>query len=1033
MAANLLAGEILYPRYPALSPDGKTIAFTYQGDIWTVSAEGGTARRLTIHEAEDIRPQFSGDGKKILFSSRRDNNYDVFVIPAEGGVPTQLTFHSSSDIGTSWFAQGDSIVFTSNRDGWRDIYKTSVKGGTPILLTGYPYEQEYNGRIVSNGRYLLYNNGSGLSRWWRRDLQASRNADIFLADRTQDQFSSRRLTDFSGHDVWPVFNETENEFYFVSCRGEWAQVWKKAIDGGPAAAMTNFVGDGVQWLNSNPQGTMLVFEQDFKLWLLNPAEGQPRPIPVQIDSDERVNLIEKKTFNGNVDWFSLSPDEQKIAAIIHGEIFVFPAEEPVEGIRLTNSSTREQHPVWGKDSRSIYYASDRNGNYDIYSADVTTGVEIRLTDAPENEVKPLVSPDGNHLVCYRGLDKLIRINLENAKESEWVTGMFFDLGVEPTMEYAWSPDSKWLVFTMAGATYETDIFVTDLDGNVHNLSNFSDWNFRPRFANDGKSAYFTSTVNDRYETFKIDLVAEPFEFYESSFDSLFIEDKKEDEDKKDNGKEDKVEEEIPTVVIDFDRIEKRRVKAYDLSSSSTYPVLTPDGEKFVFVASIMGKPEIWSVNTEDDPELEQITKSGKSKKLLTVTENSEDVFYLEGGKIKKSEIDGGETTTLSIKAVMGVDIQKLNHQKFAETWQTLNTYFYDSDFHGTDWQAMREKYEPLVDHIRTEEEFRNLLKELMGELRASHLNAYSRLPRPNGSIKTGRTGIVLDHKTLDREGSFRINRIIPESPAALAGIEAGQYILGINGEELTSQTNFFARLAGTIDHRLTLTLGDQPNKKGRDIDLKPNDNIGSKVYDEWVENRRRLVDSLSGGRLAYIHIRAMSGSQLEAFKQKLVSIAEHKEGLLIDVRNNGGGSIAVHLLGILVKTPYFLRNFRDFPTTSENKMRSKSLEKPMALLINNYSASNSEIFAEGFRTLKLGKIIGEPTAGAVIGTSSYYLIDGSRIRRPSWGAFTVDMEDTDIKRRYPDIMVENLPDDFINGRDPQLVRAVEELLKELPQ
>jgi tricorn protease len=194
-----------------------------------------------------------------------------------------------------------------------------------------------------------------------------------------------------------------------------------------------------------------------------------------------------------------------------------------------------------------------------------------------------------------------------------------------------------------------------------------------------------------------------------------------------------------------------------------------------------------------------------------------------------------------------------------------------------------------------------------------------------------------------------------------------------------------------------------------------------------------MVDSLSDGRLAYIHIPAMNRSRLQKFKEELVSIAEGKDGLIIDVRNNGGGNIAVHLLGILVKTPYFLRNFRDFPVTSENKMRSKALEKPMTLLINSYSASNSEIFAEGFRRLELGKIIGERTAGAVIGTSSYTLIDGTRIRRPSWGAFTLDMEDTDLEPRYPDITVEASPDDYINGRDPQLVRAVQELLTELPR
>jgi tricorn protease len=1025
-----LSGNTLYARYPALSPDGKTIAFTYRGDIWTVPSDGGEARCLTVHEAEDIRPQFSPDGRMILFSSRRYGNYDIFIMPVEGGVPKQLTFHSGRDIGTGWFPQSDSVLFTSSREGWRDVFKVSIDGGTPIRLTGYPYEQEYNGKISTDGRYLLFNNGSGLSRWWRRDLKASRNTDIFLQDRSQERFTSRRLTDFSGHDIWPILNGERREIYFVSCRGEWAQVWKMPIDGGEAIQLTDFACDGVQWLNSNPQGTMLVFEQGFHIWTMDPADSQPHRVDIQIQTDERKNLSEKKTFKGKVEWYSLSPDEKKIAAVIHGEIFVIPAKEPKEGMQVTFTSAREQTPVWGSDSKTLYYSSDRNGNYDIYSVGVTTREESRLTDSPENEVRPLVSPDGNYLVFYRGLDKIIRLDLGANKEVEWVSGMFFDLGVEPTIEYGWSPDSRWLAFTMAGPTYETDIYAISLEGKPQNLSRFAEWNHRPRFSEDGKTVYFTSTFNDNYNTWKIDLIHKPPEFFEASFDSLFMEEPEEKEEAP--KKDDKAEKERPRITkIDFDRIEERRGKAYELSASSMYPVLTPDGAKYLFVASVLDKPEIWSVNIKDEPELKQITKSGRDKKYLTVTKDSKEVLYLEEGEIKRTKIEIGDAIILSFTASLEIDVPKLNRQKFNESWQMLNTYFYDNAFHGADWRGARDKYEPVLDHVRTEPEFMNLIKEMMGELRASHLNIYPRREEPDQNVQTGETGIIFDYQTLERDGHFLIADIVGKSPADLGGIKPGQYITAVNGKPLSPNDNIFKALAGTADKRLILTVNDKPDKKGREYTLKPVKSITGEVYKDRVEEKRHLVDSLSCGRLAYIHIPAMSTKRLEAFKEELISIAEPKEALIIDVRDNSGGYIAVHLLGILIKTPYFLRNFRDFPVTSENKMRSKALEKPMALLINNYSASNSEIFAEGFRKLKLGKIIGEPTAGAVIGTSSYALIDGARIRRPSWGAFTLEMEDTDIKPRYPDIFVENLPDDFINDRDPQLVRSVEELMKEL--
>ncbi|MEZ5360295.1 MAG: S41 family peptidase [Candidatus Zixiibacteriota bacterium] len=1024
--------DIQYARYPALSPNGMTIAFSYQGDLWTVPATGGEAVRLTVHEADDIQPHYSPDGKSILFSSRRYGNYDIFVMPSDGGVPRQLTVHSENDFGSGWSPEGDTVLFYSSREGWNDIYKVAITGGTPIKLTGYYKSHESFGRMTSDHN-LIFHFGAGVRRWWRRDLQSSRNGDIYLQDRSKTPFTSMRLTFNESHDVWPVLNEEAHELYFVSCRGDWAQVWKKPMNGGDAVALTDFTGDGVQWLNGNPQGTMLVFEQGFKIWTLNPATGELKQVPIDIKSDERDNLIGPKSFNGDVQWYDLSPDEKKIAVTVHGEIFVIPAEDPERGFRVTHTPARESHPVWGMDSRTLYYSSDRSGNADIYSVDVTTGNEKQLTSDQENETRPSISPDGKYLIFYRGLDKLIRYDIENEFEVLWVDGMFIDFALEPTIEFDWSPDSKWLAFTMGGPTYETDIYVVDLHGGRYNVSQFSGYNYRPRFSADGKKIYFSRSNDGKTSTYEIALTHEPEEYYESEFDSLFMEPADGDKDEKDEAHK---KDTAISVEIDFTRIDQRRKLAYSLTASSDYPLLAPDGEQYVFVANILDKPEIWTVKTDDKPELTQITKGGGGKSNLILNKDGKTVYYLEGGKIKSVSIDGKDSETLSFTAEMDIDEQLLNRQKFTESWQMLNTYFYDGDFHGTNWAAVREKYEPIVPSVRTETEFNNLIKEMLGELRASHLDIFSDLGSPDGQIVTGETGILLDFELLDKDGVFRIKDIVPESPAHLGGLKTGDYIFAVNGELLSPSSNFFSLMAGSQGRRMTFEIGDKPNAKidkRREITIKPisRGDAGTLIYNEWVEHKRRIVDSLSHGRLAYVHIRAMSGRYLEQFKDEMVSLAEHKDGVIIDVRDNGGGNIAVHLLGILVKTPYFYRNFRDFPPTTENKLRSDALEKPTALLINSYSASNSEIFAEGFRQLHLGKIIGEPTAGAVIGTGSYTLIDGTRIRRPSWGAITIENEDTDKIRRYPDIEIILGPDDFINDRDLQIQRAVEELMKEL--
>jgi tricorn protease len=1030
LSGGLAAEEALYARYPALSPDGNTIAFSYRGDIWLVPSTGGKATRLTVHKAEDIRPQFSPDGKWIMFSSRRFKNYDVFIMPVTGGEPKQLTFDTDYDVGSSWFPAGDSVLFTSYRDGRGDIFKISVDGGMPVKLTGYAEEREYDGRLTADGRYLLYDIGSGPYRWWRRDLRTARNADLFILDRAAPEFTSRRLTEYPNHDLWPVLNREKMEVYFVSARGDWAQVWMVPFAGGDPVQLTSFTGDGVQWLSSNPQGTMLVFEQNFHVWIMDPTDRQPHEVPIEVETDEHANTTETETFDANVQCYSVSPDGKKIAAVIHGEVFVLPTDDPKSGIRVTFTPQRENFVDWGADSRTLYYSSDRNGNYDIYAADASTGKERQLTNTPDDERKPLVSPDGRYLVFYRGLDKIICYDLQNDNEVEWVNGNFFDLGVEPTMEYDWSPDSKWLVFTQGGPVYETNVFVVSLDGTPENISKIAGWNFRPRFSADGKEVYFSSAVNDRQDTYKILLQPEPVEFYEASFDSLFI---PSDETKSKAGDSDAASAAKAPVSIDTTLIETRRTLAYALPVSSEYPVLTPDGKKYLFIASVLGKPELWSVNAEGDPDLTQLTHSGKGKTSLVLSSDSKYAWYLEGGKIMRCEIDMGKAEPVKFTATMEVDLLANNLQKFNETWRMLNDYFYDPTFRGTDWNAVREKYEPLIYQIRTEADFDDLMLEMMGELRGSHLDVYPHEPGPDKNIRTGKTGLEIDYAALDRDGVFKVKSVLPESPADYAGIRRGQYLLAVDDTPLSRSTNISTILSGSEGKRVIVTVADSPTGKESELDLKPvpERRIRDLWYENWVRTRRLMVDSLSGGRLAYLHIRVMYDADLAKFRQELVSIAEGKDGLIVDVRNNGGGHIAVHLLGILERTPFVLRSFRDFPVTSENKMRSRAFERPMALLINNYSGSNSEIFAEGFRKLKLGPIIGDATAGGVIGTSAYTLIDGTRVRRPSWGAYTTEMEDTDLAPRQPDIFVEDLPDDFMNGRDPQLVRAVQELMKKL--
>ncbi len=1030
MPGRVTAGEILYARYPALSPEGRTIAFTYRGDIWSVPASGGEAVRLTVHEAEDIQPHYSPDGKWLMFSSRRFDNYDVFIMPAGGGEARQLTVNTADDYGTGWFPHSDSVVFYSERDSRSDIFKVAVGGGTAIKLTGDYFEREYDGKISPDGRYMIFNNGSGISRWWRRDLRTAENSDIFLQDRSNKQFSSIRLTNHPTHEIWPVLNQARSEVYYVANYDDsWAQIYKIPMNGGEPAALTSFKDDGVQWLNATPDGSKLVFEQGFKVWMLDPASGKSSEVRISTDTDERQNIAMRKLLDGPIQWYDVSPDNKKIAVVMQGEVFVIPAEDAVEARRISATPAREHHVVWGADSKTLFYCSDRDGDYAIYSADATTGSEKRLTKSSEAEMKPLPSPDGKYLAFFRGLDKIVRYEIATGQETVWIKGGFHDYAIEEVTEFDWSSDSKWLVYSMIGPTYESDIWLASLDGQQKNISRFAGYNYRPKFSADGKMVYFTGTLYDRTETFKIDLAEKPFEFFESSLDSLFMGKAEKDTVKAKGDKEKKKSE----LTIDFNAIEKRRKRAFRLSGDNHWPVLTPDEKRFFFVASLLGKSEIWSVVAEDESELKQLTSSGKAKSQLEISADGKKLYFLDDGKLKSLTVSDGKSESIAFKAATDFDALANYRQKFFEGWRMLKNYFYDPTFRGIDWQATRDKYEPVLPSIRTDEEFRNLMTELMGELRGSHMDYVLVESKPAETIVSAGIGIDFDFDAIDKGEGFRAQYVLPLSPAALAGVKTGQYVIAINKTKLSRESDFDELLAGQVGKRTLLSVAESPSGAARELEVKPvaQSAIDALRYQDWVEQRRRMVDSLSNGRIAYLHIRAMNQPSLDLFKEQLVSIAEAKEAMIVDVRENGGGSTAVHILGMLDRIPWLMRSFRNFATVSENKYRSKAFERPLACLINGYSGSNAEIFAEGFRIHQLGPIIGTPTGGAVIGTAEYYLIDGSRIRRPSWGAYTLDKEDIDLKPRQPDVFVENLPDDVQMGRDAQLRQAVIELMKKL--
>jgi C-terminal processing protease CtpA/Prc len=521
------------------------------------------------------------------------------------------------------------------------------------------------------------------------------------------------------------------------------------------------------------------------------------------------------------------------------------------------------------------------------------------------------------------------------------------------------------------------------------------------------------------------LKSEPPEFAEARLDSLYEAAPAKDEDRSDS---------LPTVEIDLDRAHTRWQRVYLLAADQSELVQTPDGEYWLFVADLPGGRNIWRVPVDPDSDDKplQLTSGSKAKSGLAVAKDGKRIYYLEDGRIGTVTIDGKEQKQLSFTADYDYHPARRHEQKLTEVWRMLGNYFYDPALHGAAWDSLHDQFAAILPHIELDEELRDLLREFLGTLNASHLNIYGGRPELPTAKQSGYLGVEFDAPAL-RSGIYRIGTIYAQGPIAEAdaAMDTGDTLVAVNGDTLVNRSNLDSLLAGTIGERVQLTFRGasglqtaavKPVSKSRHNDLR---------YEHWVESRRGYVDSVSEGRLGYLHIRAMDQRALDRFKRELADQTANYEGLVIDVRFNGGGWIAVHLLGMLEREPFVLRNFRGYGTVSENKSRSYAVEKPMILLINHFSASNSEIFAEGWRTLNLGKIVGYPTSAAVIGTAAYRLIDGTICRRPSWGAYTLSMENLEGNGRVPDIQLFNTQHDWLSNRDPQLQRAVEELLAEL--
>ena len=1065
LAAPLLtfgreAKLVRYPHYY----QGR-VAFTYLGDVWTADENGQNVRRVTVHKARDAYPRFSPDGKWIAFSSDRNGNMDVFIVPAEGGATKQMTFHSADDTVLNWSPDSRSVLFSSQRgeDFMARLYTVSVDGGLP---RGAGPDIGVYASYSPDGKKLALNRKS--QAYWRKYYRGSYHTDVTVMDIAAKKFLD--VTDFDGMDSWPMWGR-DGYIYFVSDREPSGQtnIWRVAETGGKAERVTSFTAGDVRWPAISADGKTIVFEHDFGAWKLDVGAKKATPLKFDIAAETQENLTEYRDFTSQVDDYDLAPSGRRIAFSIHGEIFTAPVEEG-DLRQITNSPWRDKDPLYSPDGRWIAFISDQSGREELYlAASDGSGEPQKITDSDTLKFSFAWSPNAKEIAFTTSDNRLRKYNVESKQTAELTMSKYGNIS-----QPVWSPDGKWIAYSKADQTRTNDVYLLPAAGGEERKVTFDSYaDVNPRFSADGRKLFFVRNEGGGggggnpggAQLYVVTLERE-------ERDPSDPEDRPETADAADPAdaarRQTAQRNQPPREInVDWAGLKRRTRQVTRMPFSVFNYAVSPDNRTIVFVTSepsaTAALPVIYSIQ-EDGRRLTRITAGGAAAggegaggggfgggfSQLAISRDGRMLFFREGQSVASvslaapggtgaaggSPLGGAARRRINFTAKVKIDKPTEWAEMFDDAWRTMKYRFYDPQMHGRDWDGMKAKYQPLVSYVGERQELLNIINEMIGELNASHTGA---APGPGGN-REGNISTV--HLGLDLEadaaaGRYRVTHVYEGGPADKdwVKVKAGDYLISLNGEPVKSGDNYWQHLNNTrLNRRIEATFNSKPADDGAwktRIDPIPAAQFSQLRYERWVQQRREMVDKLSNGRIGYLHIQAMNQPSLRKFEKEIRENRD-KEALIIDQRWNGGGNIEQELLAILVQRQYQIWQ----PRGSEPSGRPfAGYFGPKVVLQNWRSASNAEMFPAGFRALGLGKTIGTPTAGAVIGTGSYSLIDGSTVRTPGVGVFLADRQRTNMENLgvKPDILVENSPEDNLAGRDRQLETAVQELLKEIGQ
>lgn len=1070
---------------PALSPDGAVIAFEWNGDVWLVPSAGGEARQLTTHTARDSQPRFSPDGKTIAFLSDREGTPQVFTIPASGGAAKQLTFHTSGFDQLDWNAKGDGLIVKATRDfAWRRGERLFAIGATPhspetLVFDDYAAEAQ----VSPDGKKILFTREG--EPWWRKGYQGSRASQIWLYDIDKRSFTKVLHKPFGCR--WPMWKPDGLGFYYVEDDANGSNLFEYDFGAAASRSLTSFKADSIVFPAIARNGSAIVFRHLFDLYRYTPATKELKKLDIVHNSDRTSRSVDSRLLTAATD-ATFSNDGLEVAFISGGDLWVMDTElrEPVA---VTKTAGEEKGLLFTPDGQAILFVQSLGDRFAIARATRKDAKKYwwqnsaftieRLAEFADVPSRLQISPDGKKLAYVRGNGDLWLADLDLKNPVKVLSGW-------NSPEFAWSPDGRWFVYASYDNDFNRDVWIMpSAGGKSINISRHPFNEGAPVWSPDGKMVAFAGqrasteaeaniaivylnaederSARDRKLEKALDKMKgrtapgtskpEPIEGAPAKIDN--------DAPKAEPGKDKKIEpkkEAVKPIAIDFEGLPDR-VRRISLGEGSASALFwSPDSKKLAFTGSFEGKPGTYAIDIGDNltPKLQTSTIGSRP---VWLKQGNQIVWLVQGVPTSTSAAPNPLAVPVAAPIVKGpafkapvatppggyafavrqdLDLPARNAAIFDECWRIMRDQWYDARLNNRDWDAVRAKYRPMAAEAVDQETLATVVQMMLGELNGSHLGFTlfgDAAPDKKGPRdQTPHLGVRFDHTY--RGPGLKVRDILPTGPAdkPRSKLRPGEIIQKINGVPVDLGKDLPGILNGPLDRELDLSV-ESPDGKTRDVVLRPITYFAAQahLYDLWLEHNRKLVDVASGGKLGYLHISQMSMPTFRKFEEELVSQGAGKDGLVIDVRENPGGSTADHLLTALTQPVHAITVPRGGgPGYPHDRKIYETWNKPIVVLCNQNSGSNAEIFSHAVKTLNRGQLVGVPTAGAVVSTGATQVMDAGMLRLPFRGWFLLgDGQDMEKNGAAPHHLVWPEPGQLPQGRDAQLTKAIEVLLADV--